>query len=119
MSTAFFNGEELDALAGDEITVRLHHPVHPHEPLRFVLAAGQPVPLRRMLPALESMDLEVINEHTTSPTRDDGSVCHVYELVLDPGTAARRASHGTGTGHKTRSVTPSAPSGPTASRPTA
>ncbi|WP_158167463.1 NAD-glutamate dehydrogenase domain-containing protein [Mycolicibacterium smegmatis] len=87
MSTAFFNGEELDALAGDEITVRLHHPVHPHEPLRFVLAAGQPVPLRRMLPALESMELEVINEHTTSPTRDDGSVCHVYELVLDPGTA--------------------------------
>ncbi|OKH66683.1 NAD-glutamate dehydrogenase domain-containing protein [Mycolicibacterium goodii] len=87
MSTAFFNGEELDALAGDEITVRLHHPVHPHEPLRFVLAAAQPVPLRRMLPALESMDLEVINEYTTSPTRDDGSVCHVYELVLDPGTA--------------------------------
>ncbi|MBU8807866.1 NAD-glutamate dehydrogenase [Mycolicibacterium goodii] len=87
VSTAFFNGEELDALAGDEITVRLHHPVHPHEPLRFVLAAAQPVPLRRMLPALESMDLEVINEYTTSPTRDDGSVCHVYELVLDPGTA--------------------------------
>ncbi|AKS31110.1 NAD-glutamate dehydrogenase domain-containing protein [Mycolicibacterium goodii] len=87
MSTAFFNGEELDALTGDEITVALHHPVHPNKPLRFVLAAAQPVPLRRMLPALESMDLEVINEDTSSPTRSDGSVCHVYELVLDPGTA--------------------------------
>ncbi|OBF20956.1 NAD-glutamate dehydrogenase domain-containing protein [Mycobacterium sp. ACS4331] len=79
---SFFNDEELNALAADEIAVRLNRANR----LSFALAAGHPVPLRRMLPGLESMDLEVINEHTITWTGADGTVRHVYELVLDPNT---------------------------------
>ncbi|UXA13219.1 NAD-glutamate dehydrogenase [Mycobacterium sp. SMC-8] len=88
---SFFSVEGLNSLAGVEIVVGVHRddPVRPgsHSPLRFVLASAQPVPLRRMLPALQSMDLEVINEHTTTWSREDGSPCHLYELFLDPYTA--------------------------------
>ncbi|WNG87191.1 NAD-glutamate dehydrogenase [Mycobacterium sp. ITM-2016-00317] len=91
---SFFNAEGLNSLAGVAIVVGVRHenPDRPesHSPLRFVLASAQPVPLRRMLPALQSMDLEVINEHTTTWARPDGSLCHVYELFLDPDTDGAR-----------------------------
>ncbi|BBZ36821.1 NAD-glutamate dehydrogenase domain-containing protein [Mycolicibacterium confluentis] len=79
---SFFNVEELNTLSADEINVRVNRV----DRLSFALAAAHPVPLRRMLPGLESMDLEVINEYTTTWTRSDGTVCHIYELVLDPNT---------------------------------
>ncbi len=79
---SFFDAERQTALAGDDIAVGVTDTAEEGR-LRFSLSALHPVPLRRMLPALESMDLEVINEHTNSWNRPDGSVCHVYDLVLD------------------------------------
>lgn len=77
-------------LCGDAVTVGLE-PAGTDGLIRFVLAAAQPVPLRRMLPALESMDLEVLGEQTSSWTRADGQRCHLHDLVLQPG---RRAGAG-------------------------
>ncbi|MGE2732164.1 NAD-glutamate dehydrogenase domain-containing protein [Mycolicibacterium vaccae] len=84
---SFFNDEELNALAGVQIAIGVSRPDDERRPLRFLLASADPVPLRRMLPALQSMDLEVLNEHTTTWQRADGSVCHLYELFLDPDSA--------------------------------
>ncbi|KUI32721.1 NAD-glutamate dehydrogenase domain-containing protein [Mycobacterium sp. GA-2829] len=77
----------IDALSGDDIAVELAR-TEDDARLRFVLAAARPVPLRRMLPALQSMDLEVLHEHTTSTTRPDGTPVHVYDLVLQTGREA-------------------------------
>ncbi|MFS0897660.1 NAD-glutamate dehydrogenase domain-containing protein [Mycolicibacterium litorale] len=77
----------LQNLSGDGIALALGRTGSDGR-LRFVLAAAQPVPLRRMLPALQSMDLEVLHEHTTSTVRADGTSCHVYDLVLQTGAVA-------------------------------
>ncbi|BBY17367.1 NAD-glutamate dehydrogenase [Mycolicibacterium litorale] len=74
-------------LSGDDIAVALARTGDDGR-LRFVLAAVAPVPLRRMLPALQSMDLEVLHEHTTSWTRADGASCHLYDLMLQTGADA-------------------------------
>lgn len=81
------DAEQLDALVGDAIAVGLEQ-AHDDGRLRFALAALEPVPLRRMLPALQSMDLEVLQEQAGSWTRADGRVCHVYHLVLQAGSDA-------------------------------
>ncbi|OMC31275.1 NAD-glutamate dehydrogenase [Mycobacterium sp. GA-1841] len=75
----------LDELAGDAIAVNLDRAGTGDSRLRFALAAVTPVPLRRMLPALQSLDLEVLEEQADIWTRPDGQVCHVYHLVLQPG----------------------------------
>lgn len=77
----------VDELSGDGIAVGLGR-ADDGGRLRFVLAAAQPVPLRRMLPALQSMDLEVLHEQTTVRPQADGNHCHVYDLVLQPGPDA-------------------------------
>jgi len=77
----------LDGLGGDTIAVEIVHG-HGQRELRFTLAAATMIPLRRMLPALQSMDLEVLHEHTVSTTRADGRLCFVYDLVLEAGTDA-------------------------------
>ncbi|WP_231965526.1 NAD-glutamate dehydrogenase domain-containing protein [Mycobacterium sp. E802] len=75
----------LDELAGDAIAVNLDRAGTGDSRLRFALAAVTPIPLRRMLPALQSMGLEVLEEQADIWTRPDGQVCHVYHLVLQPG----------------------------------
>ncbi len=77
--------EALDELMGDAVAVNLDWAGTGDDRLRFALAAIAPVPLRRMLPALQSMDLEVLEEQADIRTRPDGQVCHIYQLVLKPG----------------------------------
>ncbi|MGW4096497.1 NAD-glutamate dehydrogenase domain-containing protein [Mycobacterium sp. NPDC004974] len=78
----------LNDLMGDAVTVNLDWAGTDDGRLNFALAALEPVPLRRMLPALQSMDLEVLEEQSGTWTRADGRVCHVYQLVLHPGPDA-------------------------------
>ncbi|MUL82163.1 NAD-glutamate dehydrogenase [Mycobacterium sp. CBMA247] len=73
---------------GDAVAVNLDWAGTGDGRLNFALAAVEPVPLRRMLPALQSMDLEVLEEQAGTWTRPDGRVCHVYHLVLQPGPDA-------------------------------
>lgn len=47
---------------GDAVEVNLDWTGSADGRLNFALAALDPVPLRRMLPALQSMDLEVLEE---------------------------------------------------------
>lgn len=75
----------LDDLAGDAVAVNLDWAGTEDGRLTFALAALEPVPLRRMLPALQSMDLEVLEEQAGTWTRPDGRICHVYHLLLQPG----------------------------------
>jgi len=79
----------LNALAGDDVAVDLA-PADEEGRLRFAVAAVHPVPLRRMLPALQGMDLEVLHEHTVTHRRADGTDCHIYDLVLAAGPDAAR-----------------------------
>ncbi|WP_234711834.1 NAD-glutamate dehydrogenase domain-containing protein [Mycolicibacterium setense] len=75
----------LDDLMGDAVAVNLDSAGTGDGRLNFALAALEPVPLRRMLPALQSMDLEVLEEQAGTWTRPDGRVCHIYHLLLQPG----------------------------------
>ncbi|MFV8264544.1 hypothetical protein ACNQR9_15280 [Mycolicibacterium peregrinum] len=75
----------LNDLMGDAVEVNLDWTDGADGRLNFALAALEPVPLRRMLPALQSMDLEVLEEQAGTWTRPDGRVCHVYHLLLQPG----------------------------------
>lgn len=75
----------LNDLMGDAVEVNLDWTGSADGRLNFALAALDPVPLRRMLPALQSMDLEVLEEQAGTWTRPDGRVCHVYHLLLQPG----------------------------------
>ncbi|KUI30191.1 NAD-glutamate dehydrogenase [Mycobacterium sp. IS-1742] len=77
----------VEGLRGDDIAVAIGR-TGERGRLRFVLGAAQSVPLRRMVPALQSMDLEVLHEHTTTRTRTDGTPWHLYELVLETGADA-------------------------------
>jgi len=77
----------FEDLAGDAIVVDLRH-AESDGTLRFTLTAAQPVRLRRMLPALQSMDLEVLQEQTGSGSRNNERPCHVYELTLRAGNDA-------------------------------
>jgi glutamate dehydrogenase len=52
-------------LTGDLVTVGLKY-ADVESRLRFLLAATQAVPLRRDAAAVQSMNLEVLHEHTTS-----------------------------------------------------
>jgi glutamate dehydrogenase len=79
---SLLDAAELAGLSGDAIVVALDR-TPGGALLRFVLAAAAPVPLRRMLPALQSMDLEVLHEHTTTRAGR-----HLYDLVLQPGERA-------------------------------
>ncbi|WP_236734771.1 NAD-glutamate dehydrogenase domain-containing protein, partial [Mycolicibacterium peregrinum] len=74
----------LNDLTGDAVEVNLDW-TDADGRLNFALAALEPVPLRRMLPALQSMDLEVLEEQAGTWARPDGRVCHVYHLLLQPG----------------------------------
>ncbi|WP_444850910.1 NAD-glutamate dehydrogenase domain-containing protein [Mycolicibacterium frederiksbergense] len=73
---------------GDAVAVNLDCVGTEDGRLDFALAAIEPVPLRRMLPALHSMDLEVIEEQTSTWTRPDGQLCHIYHLALQAGPDA-------------------------------
>lgn len=75
----------LNDLMGDAVAVNLDWAGAGNGRLNFALAALDPVPLRRMLPALQSMDLEVLEEQAGTWTRPDGRVCHIYHLLLQPG----------------------------------
>lgn len=77
----------LAGLSGDAIAVDIRHTGGGGR-LRFALAATQPVPLRRMLPALQSMDLEVLQEQTEVWGRPDGQLRHVHLLDLQAGSDA-------------------------------
>ena len=77
----------FEDLAGDAIVVDLRH-AESDGTLRFTLTAAQPVRLRRMLLALQSMDLEVLQEQTGSGSRNNERPCHVYELTLRAGSNA-------------------------------
>nr|WP_235676834.1 NAD-glutamate dehydrogenase domain-containing protein [Mycolicibacterium porcinum] len=80
------SAEALNDLMGDAVEVNLGWAGDTDGRLNFALAALDPVPLRRMLPALQSMDLEVLEEQADTWTRPDGRVCHVYHLLLQPGS---------------------------------
>lgn len=56
--------------------------------LLFSLYANEAVPLRRVLPALQSMDLETLNEHTTELIQPDGTPGYIYDFVLQAGADA-------------------------------
>lgn len=81
----------LNDLMGDAVAVNLDWAESAEGRLNFALAALEPVPLRRMLPALQSMDLEVLEEQAGTWTRPDGRLCHVYHLLLQPGPDAADA----------------------------
>ena len=75
-------------VAGDGIVVLMEPSPDSDTRLHFTLIAAQPVPLRRMLPALQSMDLEVLHEQTDPTLRDDGSIGYGYRLTLQAGVHA-------------------------------
>lgn len=81
------NTDQLSQLTGDAIVAGIEG-VDGDGRLQFWLAAAQPVPLRRMLPALQSMDLEVLHEDTIVCTRPDGSPGYHYDLTLQAGSDA-------------------------------
>ena len=65
---------QSDGVVGDGIVVQIEPSPDSGTRLHFTLIATQPVPLRRMLPALQSMDLEVLqrsdgHHHFGAPDR--------------------------------------------------
>ncbi|MDV3125888.1 NAD-glutamate dehydrogenase [Mycobacterium sp. 21AC1] len=78
---------QLESLTGDAVMVSLER-AEDDGRLRLALAAAHPVPLRRMLPALQSMDLEVLQEQTDTWAPAGERVCHLYHLVLQAGSDA-------------------------------
>jgi len=74
----------LQALAEGQIDVTLYRadPESAHE-LRFALyLAGRSVSLTRVLPLLQSMDVEVLDERPYLVVRPDGQRCWVYDFGL-------------------------------------
>ncbi len=57
--------------------------------LRFEVAADTPIPLRRLMPALQSMGLEVLHEHAGTWQGEDDGVRYVYDFLLEVGDATR------------------------------
>ena len=72
----------------DEIVLNIQPGPELNTQLYFELKAGQPVPLRMMLPALQGMDLEVLHEQTGSTLLEDGRIIHLYGLTLQAGEHA-------------------------------
>ncbi len=56
--------------------------------LRVEVGALEPVPLRRMMPALQSMDLEVLHEHAGTWRGENGCDRYVYDFLLEAGPHA-------------------------------
>jgi glutamate dehydrogenase len=81
------DSERADNLIGDGIAVDIARAERGHQ-LRFTLFAGRSVPLRRVLPAIQGMDLEVLNEDTTTITRTDGTHCYRYDFAVQAGSDA-------------------------------
>ncbi|TRW80983.1 NAD-glutamate dehydrogenase [Mycolicibacterium sp. 018/SC-01/001] len=76
--------------ADDIVSVTLHSDTDTRL-LRFVLITRTPAPLRRMLPALQSMDLEVLHEQTSIRRESGDANLHVHDLTVQPGTHATHA----------------------------
>ncbi|MFA5709616.1 NAD-glutamate dehydrogenase domain-containing protein [Mycolicibacterium sp.] len=58
---------------------------------RIIIEAQEPVPLRRILPVLESLDIEALEEHASAPTQRDGTSWYRYEFTVAAGRSAREA----------------------------
>lgn len=57
---------------------------------RFVVDSSAPVALRRIVPLLESLDIEALDEHTSRRATAAGTDRHVYEFSVEAGDLARR-----------------------------
>ncbi|WP_024804206.1 NAD-glutamate dehydrogenase domain-containing protein [Nocardia sp. BMG51109] len=90
-SRAMFDTDAIENLSPDAIEISVDAPDIADGRLWFTLYARRPVPLRRILPLLESLDLEALDEHTT--VLAEASTVYVYRLTLQAGELAAAAVH--------------------------
>ncbi|RCV55916.1 NAD-glutamate dehydrogenase [Marinitenerispora sediminis] len=81
-ATAVLDISRLDALGPDDLTVNLYKPARSLGDLRFkVYRSGEPISLSRVLPLLEHMGVEVVDER---PYRVAQGPLWVYDFGLAP-----------------------------------
>lgn len=73
-----------DATGNDDtVTMRMDRvAVDTDDQARITVQSPLPVALRRVLPLLESLDIEALTAHATTATRDDGSTLHTYAFTV-------------------------------------
>ncbi|GAB2925508.1 NAD-glutamate dehydrogenase [Rhodococcus aerolatus] len=74
----------LQALGADDLDLALYRrsDAAPGEARLTMYVTGDAVPLSRVLPVLQSMDVEVLDERPYAVTRPDGARCWIYDFGL-------------------------------------
>jgi glutamate dehydrogenase len=85
--------QPAQTMTGENVAIRLDRQgIEADDRARVTVEAAEPVTLRRILPLLESLDIEALDEHTTTVERADGSTRFSYEFTVK---AERFAHEGT------------------------
>jgi len=90
--TASLRPETVRPVLDETVVIRLDRQgIDADDRARITVQASEPVTLRRILPLLESLDIEVLDEHTTATRRADGSTRYAYEFTVQAGQFAQAA----------------------------